>query len=152
MIQVCKILKSNGTDGGVLLGGAGEGIDLIGELVYLDFDGLLTPFLVDDIAPKGTGRAVAHLTDVESLADAEEIVGKAVYVDADRQEDDSVDFTGWRVFDHGRPAGLAGAIEPIPGNPCLYVGDALVPLHEDFIESIDPAAKELRLRLPEGLL
>lgn len=152
MIQACKILKSNGTDGGILLGGPGEGIDLIDELIYLDFDGLLTPFFVADLTPKGTGRAIAHITDVECLADAEEIVGKAVYVDAEAQEEDTVDFDGWCVFDHGRPVGIAGAIEPIPGNPCLYVGDALVPLHEDFIESIDAEAKELRLRLPEGLL
>ena len=40
---------------------------------------------------------------------------------------------------------------PIPGNYCLFVGDVMIPLHEDFIVSADPERRELVLNLPVGL-
>ena len=43
-------------------------------------------------------------------------------------------------------------MEPIPGNLCLYVGEAMIPLHEDLILSVDPDRRVLDLDLPDGLL
>lgn len=44
----------------------------------------------------------------------------------------------------------------IPSNPCLEVetknGAVIIPLHEDFILSVDPENQEIIMRLPEGLL
>ena len=62
------------------------------------------------------------------------------------------DFIGWEVFDKGERIGAVTGIEPIPGNLCLYIGEKLIPLHEDFIIEADPQKKELFLELPEGIL
>ena len=154
MLQIAKILKSNGTCGDILIGlydiDASE-IDLK-EPVFIYFDGLPVPFFFDSLTPRGNTKAIAHITDVDTLADAEEIVGQGIFIDSESPEEEADDFIGWTVFDHGKKAGEVTGIEPIPGNLCIYVGDALVPLHPDFIENADQKARELYLNLPEGLL
>ena len=154
MLQIAKILKSDGTTGGVLLGLRGISASEIDttEPVFVEFDGLPVPFFVEDIRPKGTSKAVVHLTGVCSLEDAEEIVGREVFTEGEWEEEQEDDFTGWTVLDKGRRVGEVTGIEPIPGNLCLYVGDAMIPLHEDFILSADPSARVLDLDIPEGLL
>ncbi len=154
MLQIAKVLKSNGVDGDILIGIRNieiQDIDLK-EPVFIYFDGLPVPFFIESITPKGTGKAIAHLTDVDSLKDAEEIVGEGIFLDAELEEDGEEDFTGWTIFDRDREVGKVTGMEMIPGNPCLYLGERLIPLHEDFILDADPQKKELRLELPEGIL
>ena len=82
MLSVAKIIKSNGTSGDVLIGLLDcELSDLTNEEpVYIEFDGLPVPFFVESISPKGSTRAIVHLTDVDSLQDAEELVGREIYI------------------------------------------------------------------------
>lgn len=153
MLQIAKILKSNGTDGGVLIGlhdiNASE-IDL-SEPVFIEFDGLPVPFFIDSLQPKGTSKAIVHLTDVDNLEDAEEIVGRFISIEGEWEDEEEEDFTGWTVLDRGREIGKVTGVEPIPGNFCLYVGDVMIPLHEDFILSVDEESRVMDLDLPEGL-
>lgn len=154
MLPVAKILKSNGIEGDVLIGLSGidvEGIDPK-EPVYVVFDGLPVPFFIEKISPKGSSKAIVHLTDVDSLQDAEEIVGKEICLDAEEDDEAEEDFTGWTLYDGDTPVGTITGIEDIPGNPCLCVGDSLVPLHEDFLGHADPEARRLVMNLPDGLL
>ena len=153
MLQIAKILKSNGTDGGIPVGlydCCTEDFDLK-EPVYIEFDGLPVPFFIESIQQKGTGKAIMHITDVDSLEDAEEIVGRFVYMDAEWEEEDEESFIGWTVYDRGQLIGTVTGDEPIPGNYCIYVGEIMIPLHEDFIISADPQKQELNLDLPAGL-
>jgi 16S rRNA processing protein RimM len=71
-----RILKSYGTDGGVLVNSSEipEGINL-NEPATIVFDGLPVPFFIEEIRDKGS-RAVIKFEDVDSLAQAEELVGK----------------------------------------------------------------------------
>ena len=153
MLRIAKILKSNGTDGGLLIGMYGidaSELDL-SEPVFIEFDGLPVPFFIQTLQPKGTGKAVIHVNDVRNLADAEELVGRSVFLEGEWEEDDEEDFTGWTVLDKGKKVGTVSGAEPIPGNYCLYVGDIMIPLHEDFLISADEERKILNLDLPEGL-
>ena len=59
--------------------------------------------------------------------------------------------TGITADSAPRRLGTVTGDEPIPGNYCIYVGDIMIPLHEDFIVSADPARRELVLDLPAGL-
>jgi len=154
MLQIAKILKSNGTDGGLLIGARDIQVQEINleEPVFIYMDGLPVPFFIQDLAPKGTNKAIVHITDVCNLKDAEEMVGRGIFLDADYEQEDEDDFTGWTVYDRGQKIGQITGTEPIPGNLCIYVGDALIPLHQDFILEADPQKKELFLELPEGIL
>jgi ribosomal 30S subunit maturation factor RimM len=44
----------------------------------------------------------------------------------------------------------------IPNNPCIEVdtetGAVMIPLHEDFILSVDPDNQEIIMLIPEGLI
>ena len=154
MLQIAKILKSNGTDGGLLIGvrdiEVGQ-IDLQ-EPVFIEFDGLPVPFFIQDIQQRGTSKAVIHLNDIVNLEDAEEVVGRPIFIEGEWEEEEEMDFTGWTLLNRGQRVGTVTGMEPIPGNLCLYVGETLVPLHPDLILSADPATRILDLDLPEGLL
>ena len=154
MLPVAKILKSNGTEGDILIGLLSIDAEEINteEPVFVEFDGLPVPFFIEKMTPRGNTRAVVHLTDVDSLADAEELVGRQICLDGDDSANDEEDFTGWSLYDNDRLVGIIDGLEDIPGNPCLCVADALVPLHEDFIVSADPEKRVLVMNLPEGLL
>ena len=165
MLQIAKVLKSNGTEGAVLLGFRDVMPDDINlkEPVFIHFDGLPVPFFIDSFARKGHDKAIATLTDIRTLEDAEEIVGRAVFAEEDTIEgygdDDEMsldDFIGWTVFNRDDKVGEVSGCEDIPGNPCLYVdtgnGEAMIPLHEDFIISMDPENEEMVLDLPDGLV
>lgn len=154
MIPVAKILKSNGIQGDLLIGLLDVTIEDLdtNEPVFVVFDGLPVPFFIESITRRGNTRAIVHLTDIDSLEDAEEVVGREILLDAEFEEDDEENFTGWTLYDGDRLVGTVSGIEDIPGNPCLEVAGALVPLHEDFIVSADPSRKILVMQLPEGLL
>lgn len=156
MLAVAKVIKSFGTDGGLLLS---SDVDLesldFKEPVFIVFDGLQVPFFILDYQAKGA-RAVVHLNDVCNLDDAEELVGRTIYADVEVEDDGEMDFTGWTILDRGRKIGICTGLEHIPGNPCLYVRladgrEPLIPLHEDFVVSVDEATRTLSLNLPEGL-
>ena len=154
MIQIAKILKSNGTDGGLLIGVRDIEVGQIDpqEPVFIEFDGLPVPFFIQDIRQRGTSKAIIHLNDIDNLEDAEEVVGRAIYVEGEWEDEQELDFTGWTLLNRGERVGTVTGMEPIPGNLCLYLGEAMVPLHEDLILSVDPDARVLDLDLPDGLL
>ena len=132
------------------------------EPVFIEFDGLPVPFFFDSFSRKGRDKVIAHLTDVVSLEDAEELVGRAVLAEEDSvaeygDEGPSLDdFVGLVIYNRDARVGEITDYEDIPGNPCLYVetasGQAMIPLHEDFIISIDPDAGEIVMDLPDGLV
>ncbi|MBQ3722271.1 MAG: hypothetical protein II851_01020 [Bacteroidales bacterium] len=156
--QIAKVLKSNGTDGGLLVGFRDidpEDISL-GEPVFIYFDGLPVPFFISSLTRRGNSRAVVHLNDVSSLEDAEELVGQSIWVDWEEGEGDEEglgDLVGWTLAGAGRITGFLD----IPANPCLEVEtkngtSVLVPFHEDLILSADPDARMLEMEIPDGLL
>lgn len=157
MLHIAKILKSNGTDGGVLVGFRGFSPEDIyqKEPVFIHFDGLPVPFFIEDFQRKGPDKAIIHFSDIKSFEDAEEIVGSAVFADCEIQteEDDSfASLVGWTL----KGVGKISAFLDIPANPCIEVetkkGAAVIPLHEDLILSIDPKTQVLEMSIPEGLL
>ena len=156
--QVAKVLKSNGTDGGLLVGF--RDIDpneiSLAEPVFIEFDGLPVPFFIESFQTRGNAKALVHLTGIHSLEDAEEVVGQPVWAeweeDASTDEDFS-DLVGWTVAGAGRVTDFVD----IPANPCLEIETkngtkVLVPFHEDLILSADPEARVLEMDIPDGLL
>ena len=89
LIQIARIVKSNGTDGELLASFRDvmpEDID-IQEPVFIYSDGLPVPFFIEKIVPKGRDKALLRLADIRTFDDAEELAGQAVYVDADDYEE-----------------------------------------------------------------
>ena len=171
--QIAQVLKSNGTDGELVLGFreiAPEDINL-NEPVFIIFDGLPVPFYIESFAKRGNTKALVHLTDICSMEDVEEIAGKPVYIEADNlpemslEEDGYAALVGWMVLtpenadDMDSDIYEVGEITDfidIPNNPCIEVetenGAIMIPLHEDLILSLDPEYQEIIMQIPAGLL
>ena len=206
MQQVAQVLKSNGTDGELVMGFreiAPEDINL-NEPVFIVFDGLPVPFFIESFTKRGNSKALVRLTDICSMEDVEEIAGKAVYVEEDSlpelslEEDGYAALVGWTVLmpgdfstplrsgrndnieesgpndnieEKGRGNDESSVIDDetefievgqitdfmdIPNNPCIEVetenGAVILPLHEDFILSVDPEYQEIIMQIPAGLI
>lgn len=154
MLQIAKILKSHGTDGALLIRLQAVCLDQIdtNEPVFIYYDGLPVPFFFQSLQAKGSSKLIAKLCDIDCLRDAEEIVGREIYIEAEEQEEAEEDLNGWSLYDNGRYIGTIDGMELIPGNPCIYLGDTLIPLHEQLINSVDPEKHCLDMNIPEGLL
>ena len=181
MQQVAQVLKSNGTDGELVMGFreiAPEDINLQ-EPVFIVFDGLPVPFYIESFTKRGNTKALVRLTDICSQEDVEEIAGKAVYIDdaaipeMSLEEDGFYALVGWTLLTPADSESLITATEmekepefievgeitdfiDIPNNPCIEVetenGAVMIPLHEDLILSVDPEYQEIIMQIPEGLI
>ena len=180
--QIAQVLKSNGTDGELVLGFreiAPEDINL-NEPVFIIFDGLPVPFYIESFTKRGNSKALVHLTDICCMEDVEEIAGKAVYIEEENlpemslEEDGYAALIGWTVLTPGVPeqeendggedngdcelyeVGEITDFLDIPKNPCIEVetenGAIMIPLHEDLILSVDPEYQEIIMQIPAGLL
>lgn len=157
--KIAKVLKSNGTDGELLVSFfAMDPEDLeISEPVFILFDGLPVPFFVQSLRRRGQNKALVHLNGIFDLKDCEEVCGKDIYLPADAEaaygEGDFSFLVGWELRDAGKSLGRIADFVDIPGNPCLELEDGrLVPLHEDFITAVDEDSAVVEMELPSGLL
>lgn len=157
--KIAKVLKSNGTDGELLISFfAMDPEDLeIAEPVFILFDGLPVPFFVQSLRRRGQNKALVHLNGIFDLKDCEEVCGKDIYLPADAEaaygEGDFSFLVGWELRDAGKSLGRIADFVDIPGNPCLELEDGrLVPLHEDFITAVDEDSAVVEMELPSGLL
>ena len=180
MLQVAQVLKSNGTDGELVMSFrsiAPEDINLQ-EPVFIVFDGLPVPFFIESFTKRGNSKALVRLTGINCQEDVDEISGKAVYIEDSAapelslEEDGFAALVGWTVLTPESPAHVGedeneiddslyeiGEITDfidIPNNPCIEVetenGAVMIPLHEDLILSVDPEYQEIIMQIPEGLL
>ena len=175
--QVAQVLKSNGTDGELVMSFreiAPEDINLK-EPVFIIFDGLPVPFYIESLTKRGNSKALVRLTDICSMEDVEEIAGKAVYIEEDQlpemsiEEDGFAALVGWTLLapassftseeadeDELYEVGEITDFLDIPKNPCIEVetenGAVMIPLHEDFILSVDPEYQEIIMQIPAGLI
>ena len=179
--QIAQVLKSNGTDGELVLGFreiAPEDINL-NEPVFIVFDGLPVPFYIETFAKRGNTKALVRLTGICSMEDVEEIAGKAVYIEEGQlpemsiEEDGYAALVGWILLTPAEnfqseleelPEEEPALIEvgeitdfiDIPNNPCIEVetenGAVMIPLHEDLILSVDPEYQEIIMQIPAGLV
>ena len=98
--QVAQVLKSNGTDGELVLGFreiAPEDINLQ-EPVFIVFDGLPVPFYFESFAKRGNTKARVRLTCICSMEDVEEIAGKAVYIEEEQLPEMSIEEDGYAAL------------------------------------------------------
>ena len=168
--QVAQVLKSNGTDGELVMGFreiAPEDINLK-EPVFIVFDGLPVPFYIESFTKRGNTKALVRLTGIGSMEDVEEITGNAVYIEEDQlpemslEDDGYAALVGWMLLTPAEDeealieVGEITDFLDIPKNPCIEVetenGAVMIPLHEDFILSVDPEYQEIIMQIPAGLL
>lgn len=152
-----KVLKSWGAAGQVVLSRPeDDSPDLKSrEPVFIAFDGLPVPFYFESVQPQGS-RFIVKFEDVDTLAQAEELVGREVSFSEDEEEEEDT-LVGLQVRD-ARTRKIIGTVADFSdygGNVVITVetpdgGQVLLPVHEDLIISIHDEI--LTLDIPEGLI
>lgn len=161
LLPFAKVLKSNGTEGELVLRlqeTAPEDINQM-ELVFIFYDGLPVPFFIQECSLKGS-KLFIRLNDITSYEDAEEVVGRNVYIERPEgyeNKDDLSNLIGWSVLNSsGDKIGIIKDVEDIPGNPCIYIdtgeNQVMIPLNEELILSVEASSKEISIDIPQGLI
>ena len=152
-----KVLKSWGSSGEVVLSRPeGDLQDLKSqEPVFIAFDGLPVPFFFESVQPKG-GRFIVKFEGIDTLAEAEELVGREVAFEDEAEEEEDT-LVGLQVRD-SRTRRLLGEIvdySDYGGNIVITVetadrGEVLLPIHEELIVGIHNDI--ITLDIPDGLI
>jgi 16S rRNA processing protein RimM len=121
---------------------------------------------------RNAGRIVLHFTGIDSIEKAALLAGKEVLVPlAERIPLDAdaayiSDLIGCTIYDRDRPIGTVTGVDfPTSPDGARRLEDAaplltlatpagnelLIPFARDFLLALDPAAKSIRMALPEGL-
>jgi 16S rRNA processing protein RimM len=117
---------------------------------------------VEDLWPH-KGLLVLKFAGVDSISDAETLVGCELQVPSSQRSELQAgwnyvsDLVGCALLDHGREIGRIEDVQFGAGEaPLLIVRDGAklieIPFAEAFLDSADVKAKQVRMKLPEGLL
>ena len=110
------------------------------------------------------GLLVLKFAGVDSISEAETLVGCELQVPRSQRSELQAgwnyvsDLVGCAVLDHGREIGRIEDVQFGAGEaPLLIVRDAAkrlleVPFAESYLEALDVEQKQVRMKLPEGLL
>lgn len=133
------------------------------ESVFIEFDGILVPFFVSGISPRGDTSAVIRFDDISSEDQASEFLNCKVYsVDIASGERDNLKYAassliGFQVVDI-KLGNLGKIIEflDFANNPLFKIkrskNEILIPVNEEFILNIDNKTKTITVQTPEGLI
>ncbi|NCA85623.1 MAG: 16S rRNA processing protein RimM [Clostridia bacterium] len=133
------------------------------KTLFLEIDGGLVPFFVEQQSGSGSGQLRVWLQDYKTPEAAQQLTGYQVYIaeaDLPVAKSDRLyqhQLTDYSIVD--KTAGTLGKVTDLIESTeqvLLLVehngGEVLIPFVEDFIVKIDKSKKILYLDLPEGLI
>ena len=143
------------------------------EYLVCDIDGLLVPFFLEDWRIRSSETAIVkfegydNVNAVQILQNADVYYPKAAVGNEQGELSSWKALTGFTVSDvKGGLLGTVTEVDDSSANTLLIVTpnpqcsmfnvqspkDLVLPIHPDFIETLDINARTLQLRLPDGLL
>ena len=167
-IQIGYTQKTHGVEGElrIFLEEEFEEDFLNADALFLEANGSKIPFFIEYI--RGANADIVKLEDIKSKEEAMQWTSKPVFLrESDLIPETDRENTGYIAqFEHlegfeawDKEKGLLGTITRIDEYPhqemavIIYKGrEALIPLQEPLLQSIDEAARVVRFQLPEGLL
>jgi 16S rRNA processing protein RimM len=133
------------------------------DAFFIEIDGVLTPFFVENLKMKNKGFVAVKLQGVDSESEAQKILKKSVYLPEEilSELDDSSfydhEIAGFKVIDDIKgEIGIVDTVIDLTSNPLLRIEfngkEILVPIFEGLIEKVDRKKKVLFIKAPEGLI
>jgi 16S rRNA processing protein RimM len=169
-ITLARVLKTQGRHGEVAVETHSDAPDRFAEglrLFALDQAGSRRQLRIEALWPH-KGHLVLKFEGIDSISDAEALLRCELQVPrTERAELEPgwtyiSDLTGCRVFDGDREIGTIEGVEFGAGEaPLLLVRSEArgnqkapyeIPFAEEYLVGVDIAAKQVRMRLPEGML
>ena len=137
-----------------------------GNPLIIEYDGILVPFYVENVRPKGSTSYLVKLSGVDSEEQGSSFVNKEIFIlkhDAEKliqqQIIESHPFINYKIIDSktGEEIGLIKDVEDSTVNTLFIVEtpggeEIMIPASQDFIVEIKENDKIIRMVLPEGLL
>jgi 16S rRNA processing protein RimM len=162
-ILLGRITKTSGYEGAVTVRLEKRFIDNIPEMesVFLEVEGRLVPFFISFSEYNGADILKLMFEGYESAEKVSEFTGCNVYLTLNNSEtelsDDISYLIGYKVI--VRDKIVVGIIKELMSNSGQWLlkidspqkKEILIPLHEDFIVSIDQNKKIIEMDIPEGL-
>ena len=161
--EIGFLKKTHGIQGELLLVFSNGMEDAIAEpeYLFLEVDGLLVPFKVEELAWRGDNTASIRLGYIDSKEEAQPYAGCKVFADNDDLQVTEEHFNihhlvGFTLID--RKIGTVGPIEEVNdfgGNLVLTVNykgeEVMIPFNEELLDSFDYENSTLLLECPDGL-
>lgn len=131
------------------------------EYLFLEVEGLLVPFFIDEFIPRNSINANLKLEGVNSQEKALHLVGCKIFVESEQIESEDLfesplKLIGYLYID--RSMGAIGEIQGIDdynGNLVLTIDyhgkEILIPLVEELIVSLDEQNRTLIMASPDGI-
>jgi 16S rRNA processing protein RimM len=121
----------------------------------------LMPWFVATASIKNEQENYLQLEGIDNMEAARKLTPKSVWLTEDdfkkyASKSAPISLLGFTLYNHGKAIGEIVEVTEMPHQLLCTVlvgsNEALIPVHEDFVEKIDPAKRQLRLQLPDGLL
>lgn len=133
------------------------------ERVFVDVDGVLIPFFIDQLKPKNKGFVAVKFQDVNDENAAKKLLKKSIYLpDNELSELDETSFydheiSGFKVFDEVKGyIGIADTVIDLVSNPLMRIEfegkEILIPIFDGLISKVDRNKREIHIQAPEGLI
>jgi 16S rRNA processing protein RimM len=131
------------------------------EPVFIIIDGLPVPFYFKIFDMRANNRALVVLENIETEKLAKQLLGMQILLPYKKQigkhDFNLNDLVGFCAIDASE--GNLGQINDFldyANNPCFQIiykdKEIMIPVNEDFIESIDKKSKSINFNLPKGLI
>ncbi len=162
--QIGTIVKTHGINGEVIiqLQNGVNAEDITTDFLFLDVDGGLVPYYVEESRTRGDGSLMVIFKGICTEASARKLTEVPVWIDnqemgADTDQIHSSSLIGFEVVDdvHGNIGKIIDIRDP-ERNPYFAIegkaGEILIPVVDEYVEGLDEAGKILYISAPEGLI
>ena len=133
------------------------------ETVFVDMNGFLTPFFIDNVKLKNKGFITVKFKEVDDEATAKKLLKKQIYLPLDQlRELDDVSFydhevLGYEVIDSIKGSiGKVTNVIDIASNPLMQTEingkEVLLPIFDGLVKKVDRKKMILYIEAPEGLI
>lgn len=163
--EIGRIIKNHGIHGEVIL--EAKSPDLlknIGESMAVEIDGLLVPFFISQIKQTSQERYRIKFDWIDSDQQTQKVINCPAFIKSteieinnDQLEENLQLLEGFTVTDinHGELGSINFVTSDI-NNPLMSITykkqEILIPIHPDFIKSIDQHEKTMLIECPQGLI
>jgi len=163
-IRVGKVVKTHGVKGELKLKFDADMLGYISSLnpLFFEIENKHLPYFTNRLSLRDNGEAIAGLEEVKSKEDAHLFLKRGVFIEEKNIDPAYLDadynfLVGFVASDKQNV--IIGVIDDIfnmPANKLVRImrdkKEVLIPLHPDFIVSINKTKKEICFDLPDGLL
>jgi 16S rRNA processing protein RimM len=133
------------------------------ESVFVEMNGMLTPFFIEQIKIQNNNRAHVFFEQVNSEEEAQKLTGKSLFLPLstlpklEGNEFYDHEIPGFEVIDEAHGAiGLVVQVIDLTNNPLLQIDnkgiEILVPMRNGTALKVDRNNKQLHIQAPPGLI